>query len=56
MAWTVTLKSMDLSIHEKRVFSQNGEDGITAKIIELIYDGNSEDKFFVEFGVQDGKR
>lgn len=46
---------MDLSIHEKRVFSQNGEDGITAKIIELIYDGNNEDKFFVEFGVQDGK-
>lgn len=37
---------------EKRVFSQNGEDGIIEAIFARIGEGN---KFFVEFGVQDGK-
>jgi hypothetical protein len=45
---------MNLSIFEKKIFSQNGEDGITEKLIELIYDGNNNNKFFVEFGVEDG--
>lgn len=32
---------LDLSIFEKKIFSQNGEDGITEKLIELIYGGNN---------------
>jgi len=36
---------------EQRVFSQNGEDGIIAEIFDRI--GTTE-KFFVEFGIQDG--
>lgn len=46
---------MDLNSFEKKVFSQNGEDGITEKLIEIIYQGDNENKCFVEFGVQDGK-
>ena len=45
---------MDLSIFEQKIFSQNGEDGITMKLIELLYNGNNNDKFYVEFGVSDG--
>jgi hypothetical protein len=45
---------MDLSLFEKKVFSQNGEDGITMKLMELIYHGNNHDKFYVEFGVENG--
>jgi hypothetical protein len=45
---------MDLSIFEKKVFSQNGEDGITMKLLELIYKGNNDNKFYVEFGVENG--
>jgi len=45
---------MDLSLFEKKVFSQNGEDGITLKLIELIYDGNNDNKFYIEFGVENG--
>ena len=43
---------MDPSIYEKRIFSQNGEDGITMKLLELIYDGDNNDKYYVEFGVE----
>lgn len=46
---------MDLSVFEKRIFSQNGEDGITIKLIELIYKENHSNKYYVEFGVQDGQ-
>jgi hypothetical protein len=46
---------MDLSNFEKKVFSQNGEDGVTMKLLELIYNGDNTNKFYVEFGVQDGK-
>jgi FkbM family methyltransferase len=46
---------MDLSLFEKKIFSQNGEDGVTMKLIELIYDNNNKNKFYVEFGVYDGK-
>lgn len=45
---------MDLSLFEKKVFSQNGEDGITMKLVELIYNGNNDNKFYVEFGVENG--
>jgi hypothetical protein len=45
---------MDLSLFEKKIFSQNGEDGITMKLVELIYNGNNDNKFFVEFGVENG--
>lgn len=46
---------MDLSLFEYKIFSQNGEDGITMKLCELIYDyGNNHNKFYVEFGVQNG--
>jgi nucleoid DNA-binding protein len=44
---------MDLEVFEKKYFSQNGEDGITMKLVELIYDNNN-DKFYVEFGVENG--
>jgi hypothetical protein len=44
---------MDLEVFEKKYFSQNGEDGITMKLVELIYD-NNDDKFYVEFGVENG--
>jgi len=45
---------LDLELFEKRIFSQNGEDGVTMKLVELIYNGNNDNKFYVEFGVQDG--
>jgi hypothetical protein len=37
--------------HEKRIYSQNGEDGIIAEIFRRI---GTTNKFFVEFGVRDG--
>jgi hypothetical protein len=40
-----------LSAAELRVFSQNGEDGVLAEIFDRIGDG---DRFFVEFGAEDG--
>jgi len=45
---------VDLNIFEKKIFSQNGEDGITVKLMELIYNGNNDNKFYVEFGVENG--
>jgi hypothetical protein len=47
---------MDLSKYEEKIFSQNGEDGITLKLVELIYGDNGDygDNFYVEFGVEDG--
>lgn len=45
---------MDLSVFENKIYSQNGEDGITMKLLQLIYEGNNENKFFVEFGVENG--
>jgi hypothetical protein len=32
---------MELGAFEKRIFSQNGEDGITMKLLELIYNGDN---------------
>lgn len=42
---------IDLSNYEKSFYSQNGEDGILAKIFQLIEPTN---KFCVEFGAYDG--
>ena len=44
---------MDLKFCEKKIFSQNGEDGITMKLVELIYNGNNDNKFYV-VGVENG--
>ena len=44
---------IDLSLFENKIFSQNGEDGITIKLIDLIYNGDNNNKFYVEFGVED---
>ncbi|MGE5196495.1 MAG: hypothetical protein ACM3JI_04110, partial [Anaerolineae bacterium] len=44
-------KQIDLSQFEKRVFSQNGEDGVLEIIFHYI---QPKTKYFVEFGVEDG--
>ena len=46
---------MDLSEFEQKKYSQNGEDGITKKLIELIYNDDNNNKYYVEFGVENGK-
>jgi hypothetical protein len=48
----IDLSYIDLNNYEKRIFSQNGEDGVLSKIFEVI---GTSSKFFVEFGVQDGE-
>jgi hypothetical protein len=45
---------INLQLFENKIFSQNGEDGITLKLIELIYNNENENKYFVEFGVENG--
>lgn len=42
---------IDLEAHERSVFSQSGEDGVLAKIFEVIEPTN---RFAVEFGAGDG--
>ena len=42
---------LNLRNFDKKVFSQNGEDGIIGEIFRRI---GTTDRFFVEFGVQDG--
>jgi hypothetical protein len=46
----------DLNLCEKKIYSQNGEDGITMKLVELLYDPseNNSTKYYVEFGVENG--
>jgi hypothetical protein len=43
--------AVDLGAAEKKVYSQNGEDGIIATIFATI---GTTNKFYVEFGVEDG--
>lgn len=43
---------IDLSKHEKRVFSQNGEDGVLSTILEIV---GIQTGFFVECGAGDGQ-
>lgn len=47
----VSAEEIDLSIYEKSLYSPHGEDGILAKIFQLI---KPDSKFFIEFGAQDG--
>lgn len=42
---------IDLNRYEGKIFSQNGEDGVTLKIFQKI---GTTDKTYVEFGVQEG--
>lgn len=46
---------IDLSLYETKTYSQYGEDGILEKLISLIYE-NSNNKFYVEFGVENGNQ
>jgi hypothetical protein len=45
---------INLEFYEKKIFSQNGEDGIVQKLIDCIYKNDNTDKYFVEFGVENG--
>jgi len=45
---------IDLSEFEQKIYSQNGEDGIIMKLTELIYNNDNDNKFYVEFGVENG--
>jgi hypothetical protein len=45
---------MDLEQFEQKIYSQNGEDGITLALIDSIYKGSPAPKFFVEIGVESG--
>lgn len=45
-------EEIDLSLSEKKIFSQNGEDGVIEKIFSTIGVTN---QFYVEFGVENGK-
>lgn len=45
---------INLNDYEKQIYSQNGEDGITEKIIDLIYGNDKNNKYYVEFGVETG--
>jgi hypothetical protein len=44
-------EEIDLSLYEKSLYSQNGEDGVLAKIFQVIAPSS---KFCVEFGAYDG--
>ena len=44
-------EEIDLSIYEHSLYSQNGEDGVISKIVQLIQPANL---FCVEFGAYDG--
>ena len=44
---------IDLSMYEKKRFSQNGEDGVTAILTDTLFD-TQENKYYVEFGVENG--
>jgi hypothetical protein len=46
---------INLQDFEKKFYSQNGEDGITEKIIDVLYGDNKYYKVFVEFGVGNGQ-
>ena len=47
----LAVKPVNLSGHERQVFSQSGEDGVIEKIFEII---EPTHKFCVEFGAADG--
>jgi FkbM family methyltransferase len=45
---------INLGIYEAKKFSQFGEDGITIKLVNLIYGSDIYNKNYVEFGVESG--
>jgi hypothetical protein len=45
---------INLNEYEEKIYSQNGEDGITQKLIELLYGNDKNNKYYVEFGVENG--
>lgn len=47
-------KSINYNNFEKKIYSQNGEDGITMKLLELVYN-DPYNKYYVEFGAENGK-
>jgi hypothetical protein len=49
MKWT---GATTLAAAERKIYSQNGEDGVIERLLELI---GSQSKYAVEFGVQEGK-
>jgi hypothetical protein len=46
--------NINLLYYEKQIYSQHGEDGVTEKIIDLIYGNDKSSKYYVEFGVENG--
>jgi FkbM family methyltransferase len=51
--WKVWRSPQDLRLFERRIFSQNGEDGILQEILRRI---GAATNMFVEFGVGDGSQ
>jgi FkbM family methyltransferase len=51
-------KISDLKKYEKKVYSQNNEDGITIELIKRIFSDREKDnnRYYVEFGTQDGSQ
>lgn len=47
-------KVIDLTRFEKKNYSQHGEDGITSILVKLLYGNDNTNKFYVEFGVENG--
>lgn len=41
-------------MEEQKIFSQNGEDGITLYLKDKLFNDDSKNYFYVEFGVEDG--
>jgi len=53
VAWLLKAREItNINFFERRIYSQNGEDGIIKAMFKQI---GTTNKFFVEFGVEDGK-
>lgn len=50
------LNRLDLNQYEKKIYSQNGEDGITLEVLYRIYGSDLFNKSYVEFGVENGSQ
>jgi len=46
-------EEFDINYFEKKIYSQNGEDGIIEFIFDIV---DTSNKFFVEIGVEDGQQ